>query len=332
MRKRQRHLYTGYFILFIVALVLFPSISLAFTIISEAQEVEIGRKVDEEVKKRFGLYEDPEISSYVDEIGQRLVAEAEPKSFRYRFQVLDSPEVNAFALPGGYVYVTRGLLAELNSEAELAGVIGHEIAHVSARHAAKQLTKAFGYQFLAAAIIIVSPGGPEVASGWAMITTELFNQILLGYGRENELEADELGLRYSFKAGYDPQEMVTFLRHLRLKQRLQAVEYHPFRATHPEVTERIIKADSMAGILANGKHGLRIERDSYKARLEGLLFGDKRERKRLQVYTAREGDTLKKVAQEILGDEMKAWELAIFNGVKEDTVLKEGQKLKIIPK
>jgi len=303
----------------------------AFTIISEDQEVEIGKKVDQEVVKKYGLYENPDLKAYVEEIGQRLLQGAEPRSFRYHFKVVDTPEVNAFALPGGYIYVTRGLLAELNSEAELASVLGHEIGHVTARHAAKQLTRVFGYQFLMFAIVVASPGGRENVAGWAAVTNELFTQILLGYGREAELEADELGLRYTFNAGYDPRQMVAFLRHLKFKQRLQAVEYHAFRATHPEITERIVKAETMAGLIA-GNRALEIGADAYKARLEGLLYGDKRDRKRLQIYAAKEGDTLRKVAREVLGDEVKAWEIANFNGLKEDAVLKDGQRLKIIPR
>lgn len=307
-----------------------PAVVQAFTVISEAQEVALGQQADQEVLKRFGRYEDPALEAYVAGVGERLLKGVETRGFQYQFKVLDSQEVNAMALPGGYVYVTRGMLAELNSEAELAGVLGHEIAHVTQRHAAKQLTRALGYQILTLGLMALSPGGREYAGQWGMVMSQLFQLALLGYGREAELEADEIGLRYTYRAGYDPRVMGGFLRRLRLKERLEGLAYHGF-STHPETGERVVKAETLAGLLADQGGRLIVGSDSYKAHLEGLVYGDKKGWKRIRIYTARGGESLAQVAREVYKDEKKAWNLAFFNGLKEGIILKEGEKLKVMP-
>ena len=304
----------------------------AFTIISEAEENEIGRKIDEDILRRFGRYRDQELQAYVESIGQRLLEGIGPTSFRYSFKILDAPEVNAMALPGGYIYITRGMLAMLNSEAQLAGVLGHEIGHATARHAAKQITKAFGAQILSLGLLALSPGGRENAGGWANVSSALSSHILLGYGREAELEADELGLRTAYRAGYDPGEMVTFLRVMKQKERLEALGYHGFQGTHPETTERIVKAETMASLLtAEVAGGVEVKANEYKAHLDGLVYGSKQDNRRLRIYAAKDGDTPASVARDVLGDQQLTWEVANLNGIKEATVFRKGDQVKLLP-
>ncbi len=321
-------------VLFVVGALLGPTHSrraFGFTIISEAEENEIGRKADEEILRRFGRYRDQQLQAYVESVGQRLLEGIGPTSFHYSFKIIDIPEVNAMALPGGYIYITRGMMAMLNSEAQLAGVLGHEIGHATERHAAKQLTKAFGAQILSLGLMAISPGGRENAGNWAMVSTALFDHILLGYGREAELEADELGLRTAYRAGYDPREMVTFLKAMKLKERLEALGYHGFQGTHPETTERIVKAETMSSILIEQGGGtLEVKANEFKAHLDGLLYGAKRDNRRLKVYAAKNGDTPTSVAKDVLGDQQLAWEVANLNGIKEATVFREGDQVKLL--
>jgi len=302
------------------------------SIISEADENEIGKKADQEILGRFGRYRDQELQAYVESIGQRLLDGIGPTSFRYSFKIVDMPDVNAMALPGGYIYITRGMLAMLNSEAQLAGVLGHEIGHVTSRHAAKQLTKAFGAQILSLGLMAASPGGRENTGEWARVSAALSDHVLMGYGREAELEADELGLRTAYRAGYDPGEMVTFLNAMKLKERLEALGYHGFKGTHPETIDRVVKAETMATILVEqGSGRLDVKANEYKAHLDGLVYGAKRDNRRVRIYVAKEGDTPVTVARDVLGDQQMAWEVANLNGVKAATVFHEGDQVKLLP-
>jgi len=314
------------------AALLLPRPARAFTILSSSQEEEIGRTAHEEILQRFGVLDSPSLQAFVARVGQRLVEEAEYTGFEYRFTALDAPEVNAFALPGGFIYVTRGLLTEANSEAELATVVGHEIGHVTSHHAAKQLTRAFGLQFLTLGLIALSPGGREHAAKWATLSTELFSRILLGYGREAELESDEKGIRYAFRAGYDARQMVNFFRILQLKARLAGVGYHAFSATHPDTIERIDRARVLAEVIGPGAAAeLRVAADEYKARLEGLPYGEKGSSKRLRIHEVAPGETLPAIARQVYASEARAYEVALLNGLRrEDAPLTPGQRLKLV--
>lgn len=302
------------------------------SIISEAEEREIGKKADQEILARFGRYRDQQLQAYVESVGQRLVDGIGPTSFHYSFKIVDVPDVNAMALPGGYIYITRGMLAMLNSEAQLAGVLGHEIGHVTSRHAAKQLTKALGAQILALGLMAASPGGRENTGEWARVSSALFEHVLLGYGREAEMEADDLGLRTAYQIGYDPGEMVTFLKAMKMKERLEALGYHGFQGTHPETSDRVVKAETMASILIGQRSGsLDVKANEYKAHLDGLVYGAKQDNRRLKIYVANDGDTPATVARDVLGDQQLAWEVASLNGVKEAAVFHQGDQVKTLP-
>ncbi len=304
----------------------------AFSVISEAKEEAIGKRAHVEILRKFGYYKDAALQAYVTRVGHRVLREAESNPFNFQFTVVDHPMINAFAVPGGFVYVTRGIMAELNSEAELAGILGHEIAHVTSHHSAEQMTRALGAQLLGLGLAVLSPGGPQNAAGWAALSNEISTQILLGYGREAELESDEKGLRWTVKAGYDPRGMVSFLRTLQVRYRLSGIGYHALRATHPETLERIDRSRVMIEILtAKAGRPLEVKADEYKARLEGLVYGERGERKRVRVLAAQEGESLKDIARTLWGNENRAWDLALLNGIRdEDRPLRPGEKLKVI--
>jgi predicted Zn-dependent protease len=304
----------------------------AFSVISEAQEEAIGKRAHGQILQQFGYYKDGALQSYVSQVGQRVLREAEPSPFTFQFTIVDDPMINAFAVPGGFVYVTRGILAELNSEAELATVLGHEIAHVTSHHSAQQMTRAMGAQILSLGLAALSPGGRENMAGWAALSNELSTQILLGYGREAELESDEKGLRSAVKAGYDPRGMVSFMRTLEIRYRLSGIGYHAVRATHPQTLERVDRARVMIEILTSASGPpLVVGADEYKARLEGLVYGERREGKRIRIVAAEGGETLKEMARKLWGTENRTLDLALLNGMRDDDrPLRAGEKLKVI--
>jgi len=221
LTKKFRSRLLPYFllpVLFIGWLSAVPAFAVPF--IDKETEISMGQKADPQIIAQYGLYPDKELQLYVNELGQKLVSNlSNPEFNRYFFKVVDSSEVNAFALPGGYIYVTRGLLAMINSEAELVGVLGHEIGHVTNHHGAKQMIRQLGAQILSIGGAIANP---KNAGEWLMISTSLFNTINLGYGREAELESDAHGLMIAEKSGYHPKAMVDFLSNLR-----QQLSGHP---------------------------------------------------------------------------------------------------------
>ncbi len=311
-----------------------PRASRAFTIVDEATDTQIGREADPEILKRYGYYDGPEIQNYLAEIGRRVVGGSDIR-FSYQFKVLDQSFVNAMALPGGYIYVTRGMLAEMNDEAQLACVLGHEATHVNSRHGAKLLTKALGAQLatLVGVGAAAAAGGGGAVSGVLLISQHITNYMMLGYGREYEQEADEVGLRYAQRAGYDPRRMVTFLRTLRRKEILRGqAMYHALEADHPDTASRIAKADTMASLLVTQGGPLEVKADAYKSRLDGLKYGEAGDGLRLKVYTVQPGDTLSGVAQDQLGNPDRRFELASLNDIRDDATLTPGSRLKLAVK
>ena len=202
---------------------------------------------DPEIRKEYGVYDDAKLQAYVQRVGEKLAGLSHRPELFYRFTVLDSPEVNAFALPGGYVYITRGLMAYLNSEAELAAVLGHEIGHVTARHAVRQYTTAMAAQigYTIGAIFVPQVGSQAGSTLFNVLGTALVR----GYGREHELQADELGAEYSALAGYDPDAMLEVLQVLKNQEEFEVERaklegrepnvYHGVFATHPSNDQRL---------------------------------------------------------------------------------------------
>ena len=333
-RRNLKILFFLYFFLFISGILIFSAHSVPF--ITKETELSMGRSANKEVLQQFGFYQDKALEVYVNKIGQKLVSKLINKEFsNYYFRIVDSSEINAFALPGGYIYVTRGLLASLNSEGELASVIGHEIAHVTMHHGAKMMIRSLGAQILSIGGAIASP---KNASQWLAVSSAMFQQINMGYGREAELEADAQGMMISMDAGYKPHEMINFLNNLRKQEIMSGQSYHSFQATHPDTKERIVKSGLIASSLS-GKHtNLISNRDTYISQLQGLVYGGKKHSKDtrrykpryLQIYTIKKGDTLESIALKELGDKRHALEIAVTNGIKETAPLKPNSMIKII--
>ena len=252
-----------------------------YTTLSPDEERQIGAQQHPQILHEFGgAYDDAALQAYVEAVGGRLGAVSDLPEDDFTFTILNSEVVNAFALPGGYVYVSRGLLALVENEAELAGVLGHEIGHVTARHAAQRQTQATGAGILATLGTI----GAAILGG--QVAGELAQQVagagaqayVAGYSRDQELEADTLGIRYMARAGYDPQAMASFLRKLdgqsELQRRLQGEAGDPGQswfATHPRTLDRVQRAIEEAG--APTEDG-RLERDAYLAQIDGLIYGE----------------------------------------------------------
>ena len=250
-----------------------------FTTLTPAQEVQIGREQHPSVLQEFGgEYRDPALQAYVREIGQRLKNVSEMADQEFTFTLLNSDTVNAFALPGGYVYLTRGLLALAENEAEMAGVLGHEIAHVTARHTAQRHTRATQAGLLATlgtigAAVLGGQAAGELAQGALGVGAQAW---VASYSREQELEADRLGIRYLRAAGYDPQAMASFLQKLNdqsaLERRLAGSPEAGLSwfATHPRTLDRVHLAVAEVGGAGTGRLG----GDDYLRRIDGMIWGD----------------------------------------------------------
>jgi predicted Zn-dependent protease len=252
-----------------------------FVMMSESQEIALGRQADVQVKKQYKVYESKALQDYVNRVGQGIAKHSHRPDLQYHFTVLDSPEINAFALPGGYVYITRGILAYLNTEAELAAVLGHEIGHVTARHGVRQQSAA---QAANLGLTIASIFVPEVASvGGQNLANIVGGALLSGYGRDHELEADRLGAEYLARTSYDPQAIIQVIRVLKdqelkdaelaKQEGREARRYHGLFATHPDNDTRLQQAVGEAD--KNGSaHSHFAGREEFLAATDGLLFGD----------------------------------------------------------
>ena len=254
------------------------------TPISEQQEAQLGREEHPKILQEFGgeYKEKPALTTYVSSVGQFIAATSERKDVTYTFTVLNTPDVNAFAVPGGYIYTTRGLLALANSEAELASVLGHEAGHITARHTAERAGQAQTAQWsvLGATLLGAVLGGDTGANllGGAVAQGQQYR--LASYSQEQEFEADSLGVRYMKRATYDPQAAATFLSALRAQTQLEAklagkdpnvVDDTNMMASHPRTVDRVQRAIAEAGgPLPNAM----TERDIYLSKIDGLMFGD----------------------------------------------------------
>lgn len=243
-------------------------------LIPESTEIEMGKEIDRSLRVEYGIYDNPQLNQYVSRIGQKLAPYTHRPHLQYHFAILDTPVVNAFAAPGGYIYVTRGLMAIVNSEAELAVILGHELGHVNARHSAKQLTRTILFTL---GIMLAGELSEDIkkVAPVSMIATQL---LFLKYSRDNEYQADALGIEYSFKARYAAGEMVRFFSSLeRLTQTGGGHKLPTFLSTHPMTPNRIQKVrqlvDTYSGSQPPGAPGLTLERNGYLQRLEGMVYG-----------------------------------------------------------
>ncbi len=238
------------------------------SLMSEADEIAIGRQGDTEIRREMGVYADEELQRYVSGVGERIASVSHRPNLPWTFTVVDVPAVNAFALPGGYIYVTRGLLAHLGDEAELAGVLGHEVGHVTARHAAQQYTRSTtgGLGVLLASIFV--PGMRPFSD----LASAGLGTFFLKYGRDDELESDRLGVEYAAKAGWDPASVPRFLETLSRLDAMSARGVPNWLSTHPDPGSRVMKAAPVAATFADG--ALERNRDDFLRHIDGLTYGD----------------------------------------------------------
>jgi predicted Zn-dependent protease len=242
------------------------------SLMSEAEEIAYGRQADVEIRREMGVYDDPKVQRYVSDIGLRLAQLSHRPNLPWTFTVVDHPAINAFALPGGYIYLTRGILPYLDNEAELAGVLGHEIAHVTARHAAQQITRSglggIGLTVLSIFVPATRPFGD--------VTSAALSVAFLKYGRDDERESDRLGMEYAARGGWNPAGVPNFLATLARIDEMSARGIPNWLSTHPEPAARVVEAQPIVKKLAS-EAATEFGRERYIELLDGLVVGDKPE-------------------------------------------------------
>ena len=241
-------------------------------LVSESQEIQMGQQYDSQVVATIGLYPDPAWQSYIQQLGARLAATSERPNLPWTFRVVNDPAINAFALPGGFVYVTRGILPYFNSEAQLAGVVGHEIGHVTARHTAAEMSK---QQLIGLGLAVGSMANSQVAK-YAGAANQALGILYLKFSRDNESQADQLGLRYMSRANYDPREMAAIFVMLDRegKSGASGARVPEWLETHPTPVHRLDAINQQVAALPNQNFsGTVVSRDAYEQRLSGLVFG-----------------------------------------------------------
>ena len=250
-----------------------------FVMISENQEIAMGKRYHAQILQQIPPYQDEELQAYVQKIGDSLSAKSHRPNLFYRFTVLDSPDINAFALPGGYIYINRGLMAYLSSEEELAAVLGHEIGHVTARHSVRQYSQS---QILGILSTAIEMNQGRSAGNLANLAS---GALLSGYGREMELEADDLGAQYIYQEGYSPQGMFNVLsvlkdqeiysKALAKKRGQEPRSYHGVFASHPSNDKRL---QEILQEVTNSypKGDIKITAN-YLKKIEGMVYGDSEE-------------------------------------------------------
>jgi predicted Zn-dependent protease len=258
---------------------------LAFPLLGGAMsvedEVELGKKEHAKIISQFGVYKDRELQAYINKVGQRVAEHATRPEIGYVFTILDDDMINAFALPGGFIYVTRGMLTHMNSESELAAVLGHEIAHVTEKHALQRENRSKGINVLNTLLVAVS-GQRELYD-----LGNMFGGVLLsGYSREFELEADEVGATFMAKAGYSPLAMLDTIEILKAKDRIENAQarleereprvYHGFLSTHPDHDTRYKEAIEASAVLVK-EYSEYIRTDEFLLKLDGLAYGSSRQ-------------------------------------------------------
>jgi len=238
-------------------------------LVSESQEIQMGQQYDGQVVATIGLYPDPALQSYVQALGTRLAATSERPKLPWTFRVVDDPAVNAFAVPGGFIYVTRGILAHMTNEAQLATVLSHEIGHVTARHTAAQMSKE---QLAGLGLVVGSIASQRIAQ-YAGAASQALSVLFLKFSRDNENQADELGVRYSSRANFDSREMANVMRLLDKLSGESGGRLPEWLATHPNPGNRLEHINAMVSKMQTDFTGSTVNREGYERRLDGIMFG-----------------------------------------------------------
>jgi predicted Zn-dependent protease len=241
-----------------------------FNLVSEAEEIEMGREYDPIVVAEYGLYNDEDLAAYIDQLGQSIAGVSQRTNLDYTFRLLDTPMVNAFALPGGYLYVTRGILAYMNSEDEISGVVGHEVGHVVGRHSAKQMSKsvvASGFGVLSAVSSVLPTAGALLQAPGQIV--------LLKYSRDQEEQADLLGVEYSTRLGYDAVQMAGFFESLNRMSEADGQRPPVFLSTHPDPGDRYERVSELTREWQEkiDYQPLNLDPNDFLRRIDGIVYG-----------------------------------------------------------
>jgi predicted Zn-dependent protease len=240
-------------------------------VMSEQEEIALGKSSDPQVIAEFGSYDDPKLQAFINEKGQEMVKVSHRPNLPFQFKVVDSDVVNAFALPGGYVYFTRGIMAHFNNEAEFAGVLGHEIGHVTARHGALQQRSQILSGIGLIGVLIAVPGAAQFAEP----LSQGMQLLLLKNSRDHESQSDELGVQYSTKIGYDAKEMAEFFSTIDRLSGGPEGRVPNFLSTHPNPLDRFKRVGELADAeqKKTNNFNLAINRDKYLRMIDGIVYG-----------------------------------------------------------
>ena len=242
-------------------------------LMSEEQELAMGKEADPQIVAQFGLYEDAALQSFIQEKGRQMAAISHRPNIEYHFKVIDSDVLNAFAVPGGYVYFTRGIMAHFNSEADFAGVLGHEIGHIAHRHTVEQQRNQMLGQLGLIAGMIISP----TIAQFGEAASQGLGLMLLKFGRDAERESDQLGVEYSTKIGYDARQMAQFFQTLQRSSQAAGSDPLPnFLSTHPDPGDRLNTVTKLANEWQQRLNltNPQVNREAYLKRIDGLIYGE----------------------------------------------------------
>jgi predicted Zn-dependent protease len=243
-----------------------------FSLVSKTEEVAMGKEADPSIVAEYGSYEDAALQAYVEQVTMKLAKVSHSPELEWHVRVLDSPVVNAFALPGGYVYITRGILAHLESEAQMAGVLGHELGHVTARHTAQAVTRE---TFWGTPLRVIGSISNELGAV-AGAAEQGLGLLFLKYGRDAEEQSDELGVSYSLRAGYDPRAIPATYLMLKRVSDTGGSKLPVFLSTHPDPGGRETRTAQLAAeavTRAGAGKELRVAEQEYKQRIDGVVWG-----------------------------------------------------------
>ncbi len=303
--------------------------------ISQAEEIRVGKKLYPGVLREFGgIYPNPKLSKYVSEIGQKLINAAGISDIKYSFFVLNSPITNAFSLPGGYVFICRGMLAILNTEAELAGILSHEIAHVEARHYAERTS----YSLLARGLSLRTGNDGSIILEKDLATKGDAATYLKSFARQNEYEADQIGMGYLVRAGYPPEGMSSFLERIEafilFKKSISGSKSQnslpEFFSTHPRTHKRIAEVGRKKN--SYGERGKPRFSRVYLENIDGTHIDNNvtNDSLKIKIKTVRPGDTVRSLSNHSsISVGLEKWFRAL-NGLEDDDNLIVGQTVKLI--
>lgn len=305
-----------------------------FVLMSNEQEIQLGNSLHRQVLQKQRPYNNAALQAYVNNIGQQLARQSHRNTIRYTFTIVDDPNINAFAIPGGFIYITTGLMAYLNSEAQLAGVIGHEIGHVTARHSIRQQSRANVTSLLASVIT------NKVGTNYSRLINTIGVATIRGFGRKHELQADRLGAEYLARVGYKPENMIgvvgvlksqeDFAKFLAKSEGKQPRSYHGTFSTHPS-NDRRLKEVVLAARRFPSSGRLTDNARSYLNRIQGLNYRiNKRQTGRLKIITARSGMTYASLARNSKIPKYAEQKLRLLNGMFPRGEPRPGQLLKIV--